>query len=131
MIAGYLPDGRLAALEQATRATDRNYDWPICAGGPVAGACHLGAITHGGGGLTTVDGQPVLRAFDLTWHTLFGDRGSPVRYCPAPTVRAAHLRDLIRWNDDPHRTAAEVAALLRAVEQAAGAEIDRVRRQLS
>jgi hypothetical protein len=46
-------------------------------------------------------------------------------------VRVAHLRDLIRWNDDPHRTAAEVAALLRAVEQAAGSEIERVRRQLS
>jgi hypothetical protein len=72
----------------------------------------------------------VQRAFDLTWHTLFGDRDSPVRYCPAPAVRTAHLRDLIRWNDDPHRTVAEVAALLQAVEQAAGAEIERVGRQL-
>jgi hypothetical protein len=97
---------------------------------PVAGACLVGAIAHAGGGLATVDGQPVQRAFDLTWHTLFGDRGSPVRYCPAPAVRVAHLRDLIRWNDDPHRAAAEVAALLRAVEQAAGAEIERVGRQL-
>ena len=100
-------------------------------GRPVVGACLVGAITHAGGGMAMVDGQPVQRAFDLTWHTLFGDRGSPVRYCPAPTVRAAHLRDLIRWNDDPHRTAAEVTALLRAVEQTTGAEIERVRRQLS
>jgi hypothetical protein len=99
-------------------------------GHPVVGACLVGAITHAGGGLTTVDGQPVQRAFDLTWHTLFGDRGSPIRYCPAPAVRATHLRDLIRWNDDPHRTGAEVAALLRAVEQVAGAEIERVGRQL-
>jgi hypothetical protein len=99
-------------------------------GRPVAGACLVGAIMHAGGGLATVDGQPVQRAFDLTWHTLFGDRGRPVRYCPAPAVRAAHLRDLIRWNDDPHRTGAEVAALLRAVEQTAEAEIERVGQQL-
>jgi hypothetical protein len=99
-------------------------------GRPVAGACLVGSITHAGGGLATVDGQPVQRAFDLTWHTLFGDSGRPVRYCPAPAVRAAHLRDLIRWNDDPHRTGAEVAALLGAVEQVAGAEIERVGRQL-
>jgi hypothetical protein len=82
-------------------------------GRPVAGACLVGAITHAGGGLATVDGQPVQRAFDLTWHTLFGDRGRPVRYCPAPAVRTA-----------------PVAALLRAVEQAAGTEIERVGRQL-
>jgi hypothetical protein len=99
-------------------------------GRPVAGACLVGAITHAGGGLATVDGQPVQRAFDLTWHTLFGDHRCPVRYCPAPAVRTAHLRELIRWNDDPHRTRAEVAALLRAVEQAAGAEIERVGQQL-
>jgi hypothetical protein len=99
-------------------------------GRPVAGACLVGAITHAGGGLATVDGQPTQRTFDLTWHTLFGDRGRPVRYCPAPAVRAAHLRDLVRWNDDPHRTGAEVAALLQAVEQATGAEIERVARQL-
>jgi hypothetical protein len=99
-------------------------------GRPVAGACLVGAITHAGGGLATVDGQPVQRAFDLTWHTLFGDHGCPVRYCPAPAVRTAHLRELVRWNDDPHRTGAEVAALLQAVEQAAEAEIERVGRQL-
>jgi hypothetical protein len=99
-------------------------------GRPVVGACLVGAITHAGGGLAAVDDQPVQRAFDLTWHTLFGDRGSPVRYCPAPAVRVAHLRELIRWNDDPRRTGAEVVALLRAVEQAAGCEIDRVGRQL-
>ena len=96
-------------------------------GRPVAGGCLVGAITHAGGGLATVDGQPVQRAFDLTWHTLFGDHGCPVRYgFQAPAVRTAHLRELIRWNDDPHRTGAEVAALLQAVEQAAEAEIERV-----
>ena len=35
-------------------------------GRPVAGACLVGAITHAGGGLATVDGQPMQRAFDLT-----------------------------------------------------------------
>jgi hypothetical protein len=99
-------------------------------GRPVAGACLVGAITQAGGGMATVDGQPVQRAFDLTWHTLFGDHGCPVRYCPAPAVRTAHLRELIRWNDDPRRTGAEVAALLRAVEQTAEAEIERVGQQL-
>jgi hypothetical protein len=85
---------------------------------------------HAGGGPAAVDDQPVQRAFDLTWHTLFGDRSDPVRYCPAPAVRAAHLRELVRWNDDPRRTAAEVVALLAAVQRAAGAEIDRVGREL-
>jgi len=28
-------------------------------GRPVAGACLVGAITHAGGGLATVDGQPI------------------------------------------------------------------------
>jgi hypothetical protein len=98
-------------------------------GRPVAGACLVGAITHAGGGLAAVDGQPVQRTFDLTWHTLFEDHDDPVRYCPAPAVRAAPLRDLVRWNDDPHGTGAEVAAL-QTVEQAAGAEIERVARQL-
>ena len=96
----------------------------------MAGACLVGAITHAGGGLATVDGQPMQRTFDLTWHTLFGDRGDLVRYCPAPAVRTAHLRDLIRWNDYPHRAGTEVTALLQAVEQAAEAEVERVGRQL-
>jgi hypothetical protein len=77
-------------------------------GRPVAGACLVGAITHAGGGLATVDGQPTQRTFDLTWHTLFGDRGRPVRYCPAPAVRAAHLRDLIQ--PGPQRLRVSAAA---------------------
>jgi hypothetical protein len=31
-------------------------------------------------------------------------------------VRAAHLRDLTRWNDAPGRSATQVTALLRAAQ---------------
>lgn len=92
---------------------------------PVTGACLVGAIVQAGGGLAAVRSQPVQRALDLTWHTLHGNEHEPVHWCPAPPVRAAHVQDLTRWNDQPHRTSAEVVSLLHAVEAAAGAEIER------
>ena len=41
------------------------------AGRPVIGACLVGAIVQAGGGLSKVRTQPVQRALDITWHTLF------------------------------------------------------------
>ncbi len=94
---------------------------------PVVAACLVGAVVQAGGGLPAVHTQPVQRALDLTWHTLFAAPGERVRWCPAPPVRAARVRELTRWNDHPARQAGEVADLLRAVGAAATAEIGRHR----
>lgn len=93
----------------------------------VTGACLVGAIVHAGGGMTSARSQPVQRALDLAWHVLHGDPRQPVRWCPAPPVRAAHLRDLTGWNDHQARTARDVVDLLAATARATTAEIDRLR----
>jgi hypothetical protein len=98
---------------------------------PVDRACRVGAILHAGGGVASADTQLVQRTFDLTWHTLHGSAAEPDCWCPAPPVRAQHLRDLVRWNDRAGRTDTEVEALLRSVEQAADAEVDSSRRRLA
>jgi hypothetical protein len=87
--------------------------------------CLVGGIVQAGGGLAAVHSQPVQRALDLTWHTLFRSERESIEFCPAPTLRAAHVRDLTWWNDRPHRTADDVTALLGAAAGAAGAEIAR------
>jgi hypothetical protein len=97
------------------------------AGTPVAGACLAGAIVHAGGGPGAIRSQPVQRALELTWHTLYRGDADPVRWCPAPAVRAAHVRDLARWNDVGCRTRADVTTLLGSVESAANAQIARTR----
>jgi hypothetical protein len=94
---------------------------------PITGACLVGAIVHAGGGLSAVRSQPVQRALDLTWHTLYGDDREPIRWCPAPPIRSAQVRDLTRWNDEPGRTSDDVVSLLDATERAAGAELERAR----
>jgi len=86
---------------------------------PVSGACLVGGIVHAAGGPRAVRSQLVQRTLDLAWHVLREDERTPVRWCPAPPVRAAHARDLTRWNDHPQRTVADVRALLeRAVHTA-------------
>ncbi len=100
-------------------------------GTPVAGACLVGAIVLAGGGPATAGTQPVQRALDLTWHTLYRGPEEPVRWCPAPSVRAAQIRDLTRWNDHSERTADEVAALLRTAERAATTHIAQLRAEVS
>ena len=96
---------------------------------PVAEACLVGAILHAGGGVARADTQLVQRTLDLTWHALHRTEDEPVRWCPAPGDRAQHLRDLVRWNDEPGRTSAEVQALLRSAGRVADAETGRTRRQ--
>jgi len=98
---------------------------------PVDRACLVGAILHAGGGVATAETQLVQRTFDLTWHTIHRRPQDPVRWCPAPPIRAQQLRDLVQWNDRPERTGADVEALLRNVEQAAERELEHGRRQLA
>jgi hypothetical protein len=91
------------------------------------GLCLVGALVSAGGGPAAAREQPVQRALDLTWHALHGDPAAPVRWCPSPNERAAHVRDLTRWNDAAGRTAADVTALLDSAEQKATREICRYR----
>jgi hypothetical protein len=98
---------------------------------PVDRACLVGAILHAGGGVASADTQLVQRTFDLTWHTIYRSAADPVRWCPAPPIRAQQLLDLVQWNDRPSRTGADVETLLHSVEQAAMREVDRGRRQLA
>jgi hypothetical protein len=65
----------------------------------------------------------VQRTLDLTWHALNEGPRQPVRWCPAPPIRAAHLRDLTRWNDHHQRTSQHVSALLDAAVCIADSQI--------
>lgn len=95
------------------------HDLHLVVDNPVSGACLVGGIVQAAGGPATVRTQLVQRTLDLTWHVLREDGRRPVRWCPPPDVRAAHVRDLTRWNDDPRRTAAAVTSLLRSSAGAA------------
>lgn len=84
----------------------------------VHSACLVAAVAlaaHGGGPRLDVftDAAPAL---DLVWDALWetrGHRGPPVAgRAAAPAVRAARMQDLVRWNDDPERSRADVLALL-------------------
>jgi hypothetical protein len=97
---------------------------------PVARACLIGAILHANGGVATVDTQLVQRTFDLTWHTLHRRDDEPVRWCPAPPLRAQQLRDLIQWNDRSGRSRTDVQELLSSAQRTADRDIARTRQQL-
>lgn len=73
--------------------------------------CLVGAIVQAAGGVARAGSQPVHRALDLTWATLYH---LPVRWCPAPSVRLAHIHDLTRWNDADLRSTGDVVGLLSA-----------------
>jgi hypothetical protein len=94
---------------------------------PVSGGCLVGAVVHAAGGPTTVRSQLVQRTLDVLWHALYEGARQPVRWCPAPSIRMAHVRDVTRWNDAPRRTATQAEALLRSAVGVAEAEIARVR----
>jgi hypothetical protein len=90
----------------------------------VVGACLVGAVAHASGSVDRRDrrGHAAL-AVDTLWHTLAQDpaydRASTV---PAdavhPAARAARVRELARWNDEPTRTREDVLGLLdRAVSR--------------
>lgn len=102
-------------------------DIPALTDKPVAGACLVGAIVAAGGGPAAVRTQSVQRALDLTWHSLYHDERQPVRWCPGPEIRMAHVRDLTRWNDHPRRSAQEVVTLLHRALRLADAQTEMVR----
>ena len=83
-------------------------------GHPVREVCLVGAIVEAAGGIARAGTQPVHRAIDLTWATLYNQ---PLRCCPSPPVRLAHIHDLTRWNDSARRTRDDVADLLTAASR--------------
>ncbi len=103
------------------------HDIPAMAGRPVSAACLVGSIVHAAGGPPAVHTQLVQRTLDLTWHALHCDERQPVRWCPSPEIRTAHVRDLTRWNDCDERTADQVAALLRSAVRTAHTHTERLR----
>ena len=121
--AGWLQHSWFAYHDDNGRTkTVTAYNVNEMAGRPVVGACLVGAIVEAGGGLSNVRTQPVQRAIDLTWYTLFETAPRPNHWTPAPQVRTQHVRDLTRWNDQPRRTAPQAEALLRRSAAAAVSE---------
>jgi hypothetical protein len=121
--AGWLQHGWFAYQDDNGRTkTVTAYNVSEMSGHPVVGACLVGAIVEAGGGLSNVRTQPVQRAIDLTWYTLFEAGPRPNHWTPAPEVRTQHVRDLTRWNDQPRRTAPQAEALLRRSAAAAVSE---------
>jgi hypothetical protein len=106
------------------RSTVSAYTIHLAADRPVSDACLVGSIVHAAGGPSIVHTQLVQRTLDLTWHTLYEDAHEPVRWCPAPPVRAAHVRDLTRWNDHPRRTADEVVGRLHTAQHHADVQTE-------
>ena len=90
----------------------------------VVGACLVGAVAHASGSVDRRDrrGQAAL-AVDTLWHTLAEDpsyeRVPTAPYDAVhPAARAARVRELARWNDEPTRTRDEVLGLVdRAVSR--------------
>jgi hypothetical protein len=128
--AGWVQHGWFAVADDRGRprlVTAHNLH--VASEAPVAAACLVGSIVHAGGGPSRVRSQLVQRALDLTWHALYESQQEPVRWCPAPVIRAAHLRDLTRWNDDSDRTAGQVTELLRTAIRTAEVQADLLRHQ--
>jgi hypothetical protein len=99
----------------------------LVTGNSVSAACLVGALVHAGGGPPAVHSQLVQRTLDLTWHTLHEDEHRPVRWCPGPAIRTAHVRDLTWWNDHPRRTADQVTALLHSATRTAEVQAGLIR----
>jgi hypothetical protein len=90
----------------------------------VVGACLVGAVAHASGSVDRRDrrGHAAL-AVDTLWHTLTEDpsyeRVPTAPYDAVhPAARAARVRELARWNDEPIRTRDDVLGLIdRAVSR--------------
>jgi hypothetical protein len=90
----------------------------------VVGACLVGAVAHASGTVDRRDrrGQAAL-AVDTLWHTLAEDasyeRVPTMPYDAVhPAARAARVRELARWNDEPTRNRDDVLGLMdRAVSR--------------
>ncbi len=121
---GWIQNAWFAILD--TQGRERRltaHDVHLATDGDVSGVCLVGGIVHAAGGPATARSQLVQRTLDLTWHALHEDQRAPVRWCPTPDIRLAHLRDLTRWNDHPQRTARHVSALLDTAVSTADSQI--------
>jgi hypothetical protein len=83
----------------------------------VSGACLVGAVVYAirrrEPGADPIEAAPALDVLWDAWQESRGLRGAGVagRAAP-PAVRAARVRDLTRWNDQPGRTRDEVLGLI-------------------
>jgi hypothetical protein len=126
--AGWLQESWFAYRDGRGRLRPVNaYNAKQMTGHPVVAACLVGAVVQAGGGMPYVRTQPVQRALDLTWHTLFKTSPDLIRRIPAPEARVHHVQDLTRWNDHPGRTAAQAEELLRRSATAARSEAENLR----
>jgi hypothetical protein len=126
--AGWLQESWFAYRDSKGRLRPVNaYNAKQMTGHPVVAACLVGAVVQAGGGMPYVRTQPVQRALDLTWHTLFKTSPDLIRRIPAPEARVHHVQDLTRWNDHPGRTAAQAEELLRRSATAARSEAENLR----
>jgi hypothetical protein len=90
----------------------------------VVGACLVGAVAHAAGSVDRRDrrGQAAV-AVDTLWQTLAEDPAAEVELAGLadaahPAARAARVRELARWNDEPTRSREDVLGLLdRAVSR--------------
>lgn len=88
----------------------------------VVGACLVGAVAHASSAVDRRDRRaPAAVAVDTLWDAL-GEQGG--QQLPAhvdtghPAARAARVRELARWNDEPQRTRDDVLELIdRAVSR--------------
>ncbi len=83
----------------------------------IAGACLVGAIAHASSNSQRRDRRgPAALAVDTLWDTLQERTGNwgmlPATEATHPTARAARVRDLAHWNDEPQRTRQEVLDLV-------------------
>lgn len=129
---GWIQNAWLAVLDaQGRQHRLTAHDIHLATDRPVSGACLVGGIVFAAGGPSAATSQLVQRTLDLLWHTLYEGPRQPVRWCPSPAVRAAHVRDLTRWNDHPERTLGQVAGLLHSTVGTANAQMDARRAQQS
>lgn len=89
----------------------------------VAGACLVGAVAHASARSDRRERRgPAALAVDTLWDALAERTGRwnarPAADAPHPAARAARVRDLAQWNDEPNRTRADVLELIdRAVSR--------------
>jgi hypothetical protein len=81
----------------------------------IVGACLVGAIAHVASRDTTNHRAAAAAALDALWETLRRSDAAVAAvpdHTPLPVARAFRSRDLVRWNDQPGRTKADVLALV-------------------
>ena len=125
---GWIQHGWFAVLDAQGRTHRLTVpDFQLASERRVSGVCLVGGIVYAAGGPHAVHSQLVQRSLDLTWHALNESPRQPVRWCPSPAVRTAHVRDLTRWNDHPQRTVEQVSSLLQSAVHLADAQIEQRR----